>query len=112
MAYYANGKLPCLALIARGVRSGVRFPPDAGYAWRASWCCPGTFKLVADLFPAPAGTTVPLVILRTEFDIRSSNAELSNWWDEAISRLETMKQIEADSRGGWQQRSGATAAQP
>ena len=98
MAYYANGKLPCLALIARGVRSSVS-PRALDTRGERAGAAPHVQELVADLFEAPAGTTIPLVKLSPSSTYRSSNAELSKlgWCgDAAISRLETLKQIPAE----------------
>ena len=71
-AYYLNGKLPQLALIAKGVRlppgnwlriAGGLLPP-----WEAE-------SLVRDLFPALADGAIPFVALLSEFDVEQYEQE-------------------------------------
>ena len=65
-AYYLNGKLPKLALIAKG----VRFPPGTWIRladgilppWEAE-------ELARDLFPALATGPVPFIALLCELDV-------------------------------------------
>jgi hypothetical protein len=73
MAYYLNGKLPCLALVAKG----VSFPPGQWIRIASERVLPWHVQeLVTDLFPALRGTTVPLVGLLTEFDVQEFERRL------------------------------------
>ena len=72
-AYYLNGKLPCLALVAKG----VPFPPGQWIRIASERVLPWHVEeLVTDLFPALAGTTVPVVGLLTEFDVQEFERHL------------------------------------
>jgi hypothetical protein len=65
-AYYLNGKLPQLALIAKG----VRFPPGNWLRIADGLVSPWEAEaLVKDFFPALAKAPVPFIALLTEFDI-------------------------------------------
>ena len=74
-AYYLNGKLPQLALIAKDVRfpagnwlriAGGLLPP-----WEAE-------NLVRDFFPALANGAIPFVALLSEFDVEQYEQELKD----------------------------------
>ena len=65
-AYYLNGKLPQLALIAKGIRfpagHWIRVAGEAVLPWYVQ-------QLVADMFPSVSSTLIPLVTLLTDFDV-------------------------------------------
>ena len=65
-AYYVNGKLPCLALIARG----VPFPPGR-WIWLASELLSADHaeELARDLFPALEGARIRFATLLTAHDV-------------------------------------------
>jgi hypothetical protein len=74
-AYYLNGRLPRLALVAKGVRfpqgrwlrvAGELVPP-----WHVQ-------ELVSDLFPALANTRISIAILLTDFDVQEFERQLGN----------------------------------
>jgi len=74
-AYYFNGKLPHLALIARG----VRFPPGQ-WIWVAGdsltpWMVEA---LVRDLFPLVKDAILPFSALLTEFDVDEFEQQLES----------------------------------
>ena len=75
-AYYLNGKLPRLALIAKG----IKFPPGRWIRVAGEVVPPGLVQeLVADLFPALGGHLVPLVTLLTDFDVQEFERELEGF---------------------------------
>jgi len=75
-AYYLNGKLPRLALIAKG----IKFPPGRWIRVAGVVVLPGLVQeLVADLFPALGGHLVPLVTLLTDFDVQEFERELEGF---------------------------------
>jgi hypothetical protein len=65
-AYYLNGKLPKLALIAKGVRfpagTWIRLADGLLPPWEAE-------NLARDLFPALEKGPVPFIALLCEFDV-------------------------------------------
>ena len=65
-AYYLNGKLARLALIAKGVRfpagRWIRIAGGSVLPWYVE-------ELVADLFPSLAFTGIPIAFLLTDFDV-------------------------------------------
>src|SRR3954466_13451330 len=72
-AYFVNGKLPHLALIAKG----VRFPPGNWLRIADGLLPPWEAEaLVQDFFPALENRQVPFVALLTEFDVRQFEQEL------------------------------------
>jgi hypothetical protein len=72
-AYYLNGKLPCLALVAKG----VEFPPGQWIRIASEQVLPWHVQeLAADLFPALRGTPVPVLKLLTEFDVQEFERRL------------------------------------
>jgi hypothetical protein len=74
-AYFLNGKLPQLALIARGIRfpagNWLRVADGLLPPWDAE-----TF--VRDLFPALAKGRIPFIALLTELDVRQFEHELTD----------------------------------
>ena len=65
-AYYLNGKLPRLALIAKDVRfpagRWIRVAGETVRPWLVQ-------QLVSDLFPSLSSTPIPVVTLLTDFDV-------------------------------------------
>jgi hypothetical protein len=71
--YYLNGKLPKIALIAKG----VRFPPGRWLRFIGATTDPELVQeLAADLFPALRATPVPIVTLLTDSDVDQFEREL------------------------------------
>jgi hypothetical protein len=72
-AYYLNGKLGRLALIAKGVRfpagRWIRIAGAATLPWYVE-------ELVADLFPSLAITGTPIAFLLTDFDVQEFEQSL------------------------------------
>ena len=74
-AYYLNGKLPQVALIAKG----LRFPPGRWIRVTGELVLPWHVQeLVSDLFPALSARVVPLLALLTEFDVEQFERHLEN----------------------------------
>ena len=74
-AYYLNGKLPLLALIAKG----VRFPPGNWLRIADGLLPPWEAEdLVRDFFPALAKGTVPFIALLCEFDVEQFEQDLKD----------------------------------
>jgi hypothetical protein len=74
-AYYLNGKLPQLALIAKG----VRFPPGNWLRIADGLLPPWEAEnLVRDFFPALAKSAVPFIALLSEFDVEQYEQELKD----------------------------------
>jgi hypothetical protein len=73
-AYYVNGKLPCLALIARG----VPFPPGR-WIWLASEMISPDHaeELARDLFPALERARIRFATLLTAHDVDELQREVS-----------------------------------
>lgn len=65
-AYYLNGRLPRLALIAKDVRfpagRWIRIAGESVLPWHVQ-------QLVGDLFPSLSSTLIPVVTLLTDFDV-------------------------------------------
>jgi len=82
-AYYLNGKLPRLALIARGVRfpSGtwIRVADGDLPAWKVE-------PLVVDLFAALRRRPLRIAILLTEFDVEEFERDIGE--DPSEKRLD------------------------
>jgi len=71
--YYLNGKLPRIALIARG----VRFPAGRWLRFVGATTDPDLVQeLAADLFPGLRATPVPIVTLLTDSDVDRFEREL------------------------------------
>jgi len=71
--YYLNGKLPRIALIARG----VRFPEGRWLRFIGATIDPDLVQeLAADLFPALRATPVSIVTLLTDTDVDRFEREL------------------------------------
>ena len=72
-AYYLNGKLPRLALIAKGIRfpagHWIRVAGETVLPWYVQ-------QLVADMFPSVSNTLIPLVTLLTDFDVEEFERHL------------------------------------
>lgn len=72
-AYFVNSKLPCVALIAKGIRfpSGqwIRLADGKVLPWLAE-------KLVGELFPPLKNKSVTFAALLTEFDVKEFEAGL------------------------------------
>jgi hypothetical protein len=70
-AYFVNGELPCVALIAKGVRlppgKWVRFADGNVLPWMAE-------QLVGDLFPTLKGRGLTFAVLLSEFDVKEFEA--------------------------------------
>jgi hypothetical protein len=65
-AYYINGKLPRIALIAKG----VRFPKGQWVRLTGDQVPPALVQEVAaELFPALGNALVPVFTLLTDFDV-------------------------------------------
>jgi len=72
-AYYINGKLPRIALIAKG----VRFPNGQWVRLTGDLVPPALVQEVAaDLFPALGDRLVSVVTLLTDFDVEEFEREL------------------------------------
>jgi hypothetical protein len=72
-AYYLNGKLPLLALIAKS----VRFPPGNWLRIADGLLPPWEAEnLVRELFPALEKGTVPFIALLCEFDVEQFEQDL------------------------------------
>ncbi|MFL5311052.1 MAG: hypothetical protein ACJ79H_11425 [Myxococcales bacterium] len=72
-AYYINGKLPRIALIAKG----VRFPLGQWVRLTGDQVSPAMVQEVAaELFPALGDRPVPLATLLTDFDVEEFEREL------------------------------------
>jgi hypothetical protein len=71
-AYFVNSKLPCFALIAKGVRfpagQWIRVADGKIVPWLAE-------KLVIDLFPALKDKPLTFAVLLTEFDVHEFERE-------------------------------------
>jgi hypothetical protein len=65
-AYYLNGKIPAVALIAKGVRfpggKWIRVANPSALAWQVE-------ELLKDMFPALKGTAITFATLMSEFDV-------------------------------------------
>jgi hypothetical protein len=74
-AYYLNGKLPQLALIAKGVRfppgNWLRIADGVMPPWEAE-------ALVRDFFAALANRPVPFIALLSEYDVVQFEQELKD----------------------------------
>jgi len=72
-AYYLNGRLPRIALIAKGVRfpegRWIRVAGELVLPWHVQ-------QLVSDLFPSLAKAAIPLVTLLTDFDVQELERQL------------------------------------
>jgi hypothetical protein len=74
-AYYLNGKLPRIALIAKG----VRFPDGQWVRLTGDQVSPALVQEVAaDLFPALGNRPVPLATLLTDFDVEEFEREIDD----------------------------------
>jgi hypothetical protein len=66
-AYFVNSRMPCVALIAKGIRfppgQWVRLADGKVLPWLAE-------KLAGDLFPALKHKPVTFAALLTDFDVR------------------------------------------
>jgi len=72
-AYYFNGKLPRLALIAKG----VRFPEGQWVQVADELLTPWAVQdLLPELFPGLHGKPVSFVALLTDFDVQGFEREL------------------------------------
>jgi hypothetical protein len=72
--YYLNGKLPQIALIAKG----VRLPAGRWLRFIGATTDPKLVQeLAADLFPALRATLIPIVTLLTELDVEQFEREQS-----------------------------------
>jgi len=72
-AYYINGKLPRIALIAKG----VRFPDGQWVRLTGDQVPPSLVQEVAaELFPALGDRPVPMATLLTDFDVEEFEREL------------------------------------
>jgi hypothetical protein len=73
-AYYLNGRLRQIALVAKGVRfpagRWIRMAGEVVPPWHVQ-------ELVSDLFPSLASTPVPLAILLTDFDVEEFERQLA-----------------------------------
>jgi hypothetical protein len=74
-AYYLDGKLPYLALIAKGVRF-----PAGPWIWVASESSTPSLvdALVRDLFPLVKDARIPFTTLLTDFDADRFEQEMRN----------------------------------
>jgi hypothetical protein len=65
-AYYLNGKIPAVALIAEGVRfpagKWIRVANSSALAWQVE-------ELLRDMFPALKGAVIKFATLMSEFDV-------------------------------------------
>jgi len=70
-ACFVNSAIPCVALIAKGVRippgQCVRFATGTVLPWLAE-------QLVSELFPALRGRGMTFAVLLSEFDVREFEA--------------------------------------
>jgi hypothetical protein len=74
-AYYFNGRLPRLALIAKG----VRFPPGRWIRVADRSAAPWLVEaLVRDLFPLVKNAVLPFSNLLTDFDVEELEQELDD----------------------------------
>ena len=74
-AYYLNGKLPRLALIAKG----IRFPPGNWLRVADGLLPPWEAEnLVRDFFPALTKGPLPFIALLCEFDLEQFEQDLKN----------------------------------
>jgi hypothetical protein len=74
-AYYINGKLPRIALIAKG----VRFPSGQWVRLTGDVVPPALVQEVAaDLFPALGDKLVSVVTLLTDFDVEEFEREIES----------------------------------
>jgi len=66
-AYYLNGKVPAVALIAKGVRfpagTWIRVTNPHALAWQVE-------DLLKDMFPALRDTAIMFATLMNEFDVK------------------------------------------
>jgi len=66
-AYYLNGKIPAVALIAKGLRfpagKWMRVANRSALAWQVE-------DLLKDMFPALKGTVITFATLLTDFDVK------------------------------------------
>jgi hypothetical protein len=74
-AYYFNGRLPRIALIAKGVRF-----PEGQWLWVAAcsltpWLVEA---LVRDLFPVVKYANLPFSVLLTDFDVDEFEQQTGN----------------------------------
>jgi hypothetical protein len=76
-AYYLNGKVPAVALIAKGVRfpagRWTRVASGTAVAWQVE-------ELLKDTFPALSGAVVTFAALLTEFDVKEFERGLYGTW--------------------------------
>jgi len=71
--YYLNGRLPLIALIAKG----VRFPPGRWLRLIGPTAGPELVQeLAADLFPGLQVSGVPIATLLTDFDVDELERDL------------------------------------
>jgi hypothetical protein len=81
-AYYLNGKLPRLALIAKG----VRFPPGKWLRLADGVLPPWEAEnLARDLFPALQNGPVPFIALLCELDVVQFEQDLRDADDEMVA---------------------------
>jgi hypothetical protein len=74
-AYYFNGKLPHVALIAKG----VRFPAGRWFWVAAGSSAPWLVEaLVRDLFPLVKNAILPFSALLTDFDVDEFEQAMDN----------------------------------
>jgi hypothetical protein len=74
-AYYLNGKLPILALVAQG----VQFPRGRWIRVASELVSPSLVQeLVIDLFPALRERNLRLVDLLTDFDVQEFEREVDD----------------------------------
>jgi hypothetical protein len=74
-AYYLNGRLPQLALIA----NGVRFPPGKWLRVADGLLPPWEAEaFVRELFPALAKGPIPFIALLTELDVKQFEQDLKD----------------------------------
>ena len=70
-AYFVNSAMPCVALIAKG----VRFPPGQWVRFATGHVLPWLAEqLVSDLFPALKGRSITFAVLLSEFDVKEFEA--------------------------------------
>jgi hypothetical protein len=72
-AYYLNGKIPAVALIAKGVRfpdgKWIRVANASALAWQVE-------DLLKDMFPALKKTVITFATLMSEFDVKEFEQSL------------------------------------
>jgi len=74
-AYFLNGKLPQLALIAKD----IRFPPGTWLRVADGLLPPWEAEaFVRELFPALAKTPIPFIALLTELDVQQFERDLKD----------------------------------